>query len=154
MRVIVAGSRNITDYHLVTKAIVESGFMYEIAQVVCGGAPGVDLLGDQFAAEVGLPVEYYLVTDDGKYDYFKLKNLRLGNGFYIHDDHRAYANVAVVSDWKRDGKAAGPIRNRAMAEYADALILVWDGSSRGSGNMLGEARRHDLRVFERTVEVE
>jgi hypothetical protein len=50
--------------------------------------------------------------------------------------------------WDKYGKAAGPLRNREMAAYADALILVWDGKSRGSANMLAEAKRgrsQDLR---------
>lgn len=39
------------------------------------------------------------------------------------------------ADWDRYGKAAGHVRNGQMADYADALILVWDGRSRGSANM-------------------
>ena len=45
------------------------------------------------------------------------------------------------ADWNRYGKAAGPIRNRQMAEYADALIAVWDGKSRGTLNMIEEMKR-------------
>ena len=39
------------------------------------------------------------------------------------------------ADWNKHGKAAGPIRNKQMAEYADALLLIWDGKSKGSANM-------------------
>lgn len=39
------------------------------------------------------------------------------------------------ADWDRHGKAAGPARNKEMAEYADILLLIWDGESRGSANM-------------------
>lgn len=39
------------------------------------------------------------------------------------------------ADWYAYGKAAGPKRNKQMAEYADALLLIWDGDSRGSRNM-------------------
>ncbi len=49
------------------------------------------------------------------------------------------------ANWKL-GRSAGPRRNRQMAEYADALILIWDGKSRGSFNMLGEATRKGLRI--------
>ncbi len=39
------------------------------------------------------------------------------------------------ADWDTYGKAAGPIRNKQMADYADAaIIFIWDGS-RGSENM-------------------
>lgn len=40
------------------------------------------------------------------------------------------------ADWKSLGPAAGPIRNKQMAEYADAAVVVWDGSSSGSKNMI------------------
>jgi hypothetical protein len=42
------------------------------------------------------------------------------------------------ADWDQHGKAAGPIRNREMAEYADELIALWDGKSRGTKNMIDE----------------
>lgn len=42
----------------------------------------------------------------------------------------------MPANWNRDGKKAGPIRNRDMAEYADAAIVIWDGSSPGSRNMI------------------
>ena len=44
-------------------------------------------------------------------------------------------------EWDRYGKAAGPIRNRRMAEYADRAVIVWDGESRGSKNMIHEMDR-------------
>lgn len=59
--------------------------------------------------------------------------------------------VEFPADWDRHGKAAGPIRNEAMACYADALILVWDGVSPGSANMLKIARQRGLRVYVYTV---
>lgn len=37
--------------------------------------------------------------------------------------------------WSKYGLAAGPRRNLEMAEYADALLLIWDGKSKGSANM-------------------
>jgi hypothetical protein len=39
------------------------------------------------------------------------------------------------ADWALLGKSAGPVRNRKMAEYADELVLIWDGKSRGSADM-------------------
>lgn len=39
------------------------------------------------------------------------------------------------ADWQKNGKSAGPIRNLAMALYADRLLLIWDGKSKGSSNM-------------------
>lgn len=40
------------------------------------------------------------------------------------------------ADWDKHGRAAGPIRNEQMAEYADALVAFWDGKSRGTKGMI------------------
>lgn len=34
------------------------------------------------------------------------------------------------------GKRAGPLRNRKMAEYGDALVALWDGKSAGTRSMI------------------
>ena len=52
-------------------------------------------------------------------------------------------NIKVTgfpAEWNKYGKAAGVIRNQKMAEYADALIAVWDGSSKGTLNMITNAK--------------
>jgi hypothetical protein len=48
------------------------------------------------------------------------------------------------ANWVEHGRAAGPIRNGQMADYADALIAVWDGKSKGTGNMINQARENRL----------
>ena len=98
MKVIIAGSRTITDYNVVFSAIRNSG--YKITEVVSGGAKGVDRLGERYAHENGIPVKRFL------------------------------------PDWRELGKAAGPVRNADMAEYADALIAIWDGKSAGTRHMI------------------
>jgi hypothetical protein len=40
------------------------------------------------------------------------------------------------ADWGKYGKKAGYLRNKDMAEYADALVAVWDGESKGTANMI------------------
>lgn len=52
-----------------------------------------------------------------------------------------------LPDWEKYGKAAGPIRNREMAEYADALIAIWDGESKGTKNMIAEMEKLGKPVF-------
>lgn len=54
------------------------------------------------------------------------------------------------ADWDAHGKAAGPIRNRKMAQEADALLLLWDGKSKGSASMLAEAKRTGLQIVSLT----
>ena len=52
-----------------------------------------------------------------------------------------------MANWTKHGNAAGPIRNRQMADSAEALIAIWDGKSRGTKNMIEEATKRNLKVF-------
>jgi hypothetical protein len=54
--------------------------------------------------------------------------------------------------WRLAGRAAGPLRNAAMVQRADALVLVWDGSSHGSADMLRRAKTAGLRHYELIVD--
>lgn len=57
------------------------------------------------------------------------------------------------ADWRGFGRSAGMIRNQQMAEYADALIAVWDGKSRGTSNMIDSMRRRRKLVYVITVDI-
>ena len=46
-----------------------------------------------------------------------------------------------LAEWSVYGRAAGPIRNRKMANYGDYLLAFWDGQSRGTKNMIEEMKR-------------
>ena len=50
------------------------------------------------------------------------------------------------ADWKRHGKAAGPVRNRAMAAYADAVALF--PGKRGTESMFEEARKAGIVIYD------
>lgn len=52
------------------------------------------------------------------------------------------------ADWDKHNKAAGHIRNKQMADYADALLLIWDGESRGSSNMKQQMLELNKPVYE------
>lgn len=55
------------------------------------------------------------------------------------------------ADWDKYGNAAGPIRNKQMADYADALLLIWTGdpeTSRGSYNMKNTMLKLGKPVYE------
>lgn len=113
MRVIIAGGRDIHDRETVAQAIIDAKF--DITEVVCGCASGVDALGASWARTHGVPVREFRAS------------------------------------WKQHGKAAGPMRNRLMAENADALILVWDGKSKGSRSMFDEAQKRSLQIYQHFV---
>ncbi len=53
--------------------------------------------------------------------------------------------------WNTYGKTAGFRRNNEMAKYADALIAVWDGRSKGTRHMIDTATREGLRVYVQVV---
>lgn len=109
MKVIVAGSRSISDYDLVEQAIKESGF--EITEIVSGCARGVDRLGEKYAFLNGLAVR------------------------------------AFPANWNMYGKRAGYLRNERMAIYADAVVAVWDGQSKGTKHMIDFAKGKGLHIF-------
>lgn len=46
------------------------------------------------------------------------------------------------------GSVAPKKRNTQMAEYADALLLIWDGSSRGSLDMKTKMQQQGKPVYE------
>ncbi len=50
--------------------------------------------------------------------------------------HHRVPITAFLPDWDLHGRSAGVIRNLEMAEYADALLAVWDGESRGTAHMV------------------
>lgn len=53
--------------------------------------------------------------------------------------------------WYELGRSAGLVRNVVMAEYADALVAVWDGQSRGTRHMIETAQKHGLKVYVATI---
>lgn len=125
MRVVIAGSRHISDAALIQKAVDESGF--QVTTVICGEADGVDTLGKEWAVANSIPIISFVP------DWTDLK---------------AYPCVTRYrSDGTAYNAAAGMIRNRKMAQNADAVIVIWDGKSRGSANMIQEAKKHKIPCY-------
>lgn len=130
MKLIIAGSRSITDYQAVKTAVVESGLWRQYKhsiEVVCGEAKGVDLLGRQFAEKNGLVVHSFPADwDDIK---------ALGAVVRVQQSTGLLYN-AVAGHW----------RNQEMANFADGLLLIWDGKSTGSKDMLKRALKKNLQI--------
>jgi hypothetical protein len=56
------------------------------------------------------------------------------------------------ADWSFYGRGAGPERNKDMIIHGgEALILLWDGKSKGSKNMLGLAKRFGLPFYSEVI---
>ena len=111
MKVIVAGSRDITDYTVVKEAIEYATQNKPATEIVSGTARGVDQLGERWADENQIPIAEF------------------------------------PANWDEEGKKAGYLRNERMAEYADGLVAVWDGASRGTKHMIDIAKKKGLKVY-------
>ena len=109
MKTIIAGSRSITDYQYFLK--IMSAAPWNPTMVLSGMAKGVDTMGEQWARENNIPLEFY------------------------------------PADWDKYGKRAGYLRNEEMAKYADALIAIWDGESKGTKHMIDIAKKKGLKIW-------
>ncbi len=55
--------------------------------------------------------------------------------------------VIAPALWDYHGKKAGMLRNNFMVNLAEGLIAIWDGSSRGTMNMVKVAQDKGLPVY-------
>ncbi len=53
----------------------------------------------------------------------------------------ALAVELYPANWKRYGRAAGPIRNEEMVIQADCVVAFWDGASRGTKSLISYAQK-------------
>lgn len=89
-----------------------------------------------------------------EYSPFEIDELIEGEAYGVDRYSAAWAReqgVAVKpypADWDGYGKSAGYHRNVAMAEVAEAAILVWDGESRGTSMMLEICARRGIPYCE------
>ena len=67
---------------------------------------------------------------------------KLGEKYAID---RGYSIKPFPADWSI-GKSAGYVRNKQMAQYADALIVFWDGNSKGTKHMIDLATQYELKI--------
>lgn len=118
MKVIIAGSRTITDDTPVFQGLIEGLREWGspiLTEIVAGGARGVDTTARVLAERFDIAYKEF------------------------------------PADWDKYGKKAGYLRNVQMADYADALVLVWDGKSRGSKMMKDIAEKRGMPVYEVVV---
>lgn len=129
-KLIVAGSRSIKAYRDVWQGINDSKFWHLHRgglEIVSGMAPGVDLLGVEFARRNGLKWwEMPAAWDD-----------LTAPGAKIGYNHRG----------KPYNKLAGFARNIAMGEFSDGLCAIWDGRSAGTKQMIDWSYDNGLDVY-------
>lgn len=52
--------------------------------------------------------------------------------------------IPIPAPWNALGRSAGHARNEVMARIADAVVVFWDGESRGTQGMIRLAQRLDV----------
>ena len=131
MKVIIAGSRTIRDYLIVEKAIKKSGF--DVTEVISGGAPGVDRLGEKWARTNKVPIKQFLPA---------WKDLDVPGAVVKENQYGKYNAMA------------GFMRNEQMALYAEngGLIAIRKAGSPGTTNMIEFAEQYDLKVFIKDID--
>lgn len=111
MKVIIAGSRWITNPELIEWCINESEF--EITEVVCGNARGVDTLGADWARAAGIPVREFLADWDG-----------LGNkAGIVRNCEMAIYGEGLIAVWDRKSKGTKHMIKAAKAR--DLKVYVY-----------------------------
>lgn len=78
------------------------------------------------------------------------RGIDLAGELYAETHNPPIPITRFIPDWSM-GRGAGFVRNRKMAEYAQALVLIWNGTSRGSANMGEEAAKRNLRIFHHII---
>ena len=127
MKVIIAGSRTITQ-----KNIVFASFFWGLAKFVEQGCK--------------LPLGKIEIVSGNANGVDKLgEELALFLKLEL---------TTFPANWDRYGKKAGYLRNVEMADYADALIAIWDGKSKGTKMMIDIAKKKGLKVYIYKVENE
>ena len=111
LRTIIAGSRTLGLYHL-NSASLQFDFPL-IGTVISGHARGVDLAGEQWALERGIPVECYPAEWD-KYG---------KSAGYRRNEVMADRAEALVAIW--DGESRGTGHMIEVAERKGLLVKVY-----------------------------
>ena len=106
MKVVIAGSRDFENYHLVEEAVIRSHF--DVSVVLSGGARGIDRLGIAFARNHNFQAQIFVP---------EWKRFGKSAGM-IRNRQMATAADAVIAIW--DGKSKG---TRNMIELASKLRL-------------------------------
>lgn len=112
MKVIIAGSRSITKYSYVLRAIRESNF--EITEVVSGTANGVDRLGETYANLKQIPCERFPADWN---NYGKYAGPRRNNEMAKYAD-------ALIAVW--DGHSSGTKNMIELARKWGLKIFVYE----------------------------
>lgn len=115
-KLIISGSRSLYDIGLIKKAIAYAHIdIKDISEVVHGNAMGIDKGAGLWAKEHNIPIKVF----PANWGDITVENAVIGQ-----------------NSFGKYNKLAGLNRNEKMAEYADKLLAIWDGQSRGTQHLI------------------
>lgn len=112
MKTIIAGSRGITDYNLVECVVCDSNF--NISEVVCGCAKGVDTLGKKYAHNLSIKVTEFPAD-------WNKQGKRAG---YLRNIDMAMYSDALIAIW--DGDSSGTKHMIEISKKSKLKIYVYN----------------------------
>lgn len=98
-------------------------------------------------------LDYNLVEEAVKRSGFEITEVVSGGarGVDALGEHYSFVHSIPLkifkAEWGLYGRGAGYRRNYEMARYAEALVCVWDGVSKGAAHMIHTARAENLKTF-------
>lgn len=98
MKLIIAGSRTITDFKIVKDAFNNFKFKEDVTEIVEGGARGVDSLARELAEKLNIPCTTMAANWYDKYD-----RLNRSAGYRRNVDMANYADM-VLAIWDHQSK--------------------------------------------------
>lgn len=124
MRVLCCGDRNWTSYEIIRKELEKFPKDTEIIQ---GCANGADKMSANIAKSLGLKF------------------------ISSKDNNDIINNPGFPADWKKYGRAAGPIRNKQMLDEGKPdLVLAFHTdikNSKGTKNMIQQAKDRGIKII-------
>jgi|TARA_R110000851_G_scaffold203354_1_gene355201 hypothetical protein len=127
-KVVIAGGRTFNNFDMLIgrlDAVLVSKITTHTIVIISGGAQGADLLGERYAELRSYEAERFIP---------------------------AWKDISVEGAVVRDNKygkynaVAGHTRNEKMAQCCDAVVLFWDGISKGTLDMKKRAENHNKPV--------
>lgn len=72
---------------------------------------------------------------------------------FLYALRRGIKCLTFNPDWDNLGPSAGFIRNAEMLEIATHCATFWDGKSKGTGHVVGDAHRYDVAHRAFSIEI-
>lgn len=127
----------------ILKTLEESGYSTKYRVIIAGGREFND------SELLSTVLEEWIKESEYAYDEIKVLSGMANGADALGYQFAKDRNIEIEeypAHWDLYGKSAGPVRNQDMANNADGLIAFWDGKSKGTKNMIEEAKRRNLDI--------